>query len=79
MSNISISNNNQAIKHINDVISNYEDAISAITSTNDNDRTREIVSLINQNITNLKDIKSKIYNINSRITSEMNKLKNGSE
>ena len=79
MTKISINDNNQAIKFINDVISNYEEAISTITSTNDNDRTREIVSLINQNTTNLKDTRSKIYNMNSRITSEMNKLKNGSE
>ncbi len=72
MSKISINYNKEAIKYINEAIEKYEDAISTIKKTNDNEKTDEIIRLINGNITGLIELKKKISGINDQIENKMN-------
>ena len=74
MSRISINKNNQAIENINSAIRMYEDAISTISATNDNAKTKEIIALINGCIANLSSVKSKINDINSQISNEIRRV-----
>ena len=71
MSRTSINKNNQAIANINLAISKYEDAISTIKSTNENESINAIVSQINSCIVSLTEAKSKIGSINSQIEIEL--------
>ena len=72
MSKISINYNKEAIKYINEAIEKYEDAISTIKKTNDNEKTDEIIRLINGNITGLIELKKRISGINDQIENKMN-------
>lgn len=85
MSYTSISKNNDAIEKINQAISSYKSAISTIEASNKNSKTKEIIKLIYNDITNLESVELKIRSINSQISSAMRNLekeekeKNGSD
>lgn len=73
MSKNAIRKNNQACINIDNAIKHYSDAYEKISSSNTHPSAKEILTLINNEIERLGKIKSKIYNINSNITYQMNK------
>lgn len=74
MSRTSINKNNQAIANINSAISKYEDAISTIKATNENESINAIVSQIDSCIASLRGAASQLSSINAQIEGEMRRV-----
>lgn len=72
MTNISISKNNLSISKINKAISHYKKAINIIEESNRNEKSKELINLINADIQNLEMAKSKIIAINEQIKKAIN-------
>ena len=76
MYNELIGYSDDAISCINDAINNYESAVVTICATNNNEKTREIVSLIKTNIEKLNNIKMQINVVKGQISNAMRDEKN---
>lgn len=77
MSNYSMIQNNQANKYIDNTINYYQNAYNIIEKNNNNDSTKNILSLIDKEIVELNKIKTKINSINREISIQLQK--NGSD
>ena len=75
MSKYSIEKNNEIIEEIKVVIKKYEDAISKIEEGNNNNKSKEIVHKIKNDIELLKKIKKNIELLNKQIEIQLRNAK----
>ena len=71
MSQLSITNNKDAIRKIENTINIYNEAITIITSKNKTAQTTEISTLLNTEIDSLKDLKKRLEDMNTEITRKL--------
>ena len=79
MSTTSISKGNLAKKEIDKAINHYGSAFNAIRTNNNNSKTNEIQSLINQNKDDLFEARKLIDSINTQINNKLAELRRKEE